>query len=193
MLAVRIWHGPALALVMVAATTSTTPSVCASQPAAASSTNIVQVATDIMNGKTEPGWRGGPVPYSWAGGHGDKPGPSYGSCDGYTGSIHPCPASHTVGTDCSGFSRWVYALAHNRDVLGAGNTDNQLARMHKVDTPVPGDLVFFGYWSRRYQRYYTHHVGVFIGNDKMIDANHTGSNVRQDSINANDRIGYWRY
>lgn len=58
--------------------------------------------------------------YSWGGGHAEDPGPSNGTCRGYHGSIKPCPAQRTRGLDCSGFTRWVYALAHGKDVLGRG-------------------------------------------------------------------------
>ena len=44
------------------------------------------------------------------GGHGAL-GPSTGTCAGYTGSIKPCPATTTVGVDCSGFARGVYQQA----------------------------------------------------------------------------------
>jgi hypothetical protein len=150
---------------------------------------IVQYATDIKNGKAEPGWGGGAVPYSWAGGHGTKPGPTYGVCNS-----SGCSGKNTLGVDCSGFTRWVYSLAYGMDVLGAGNTDSQLARMHKVSSPLPGDLAFYGSWSSTYGRYVTHHVGVYIGNGQMIDAPHTGSYVRQESTSFDGSlIGYWRY
>jgi cell wall-associated NlpC family hydrolase len=141
---------------------------------------VVQYATAIKNGQAELSWSGGAVPYSWGGGHGSTPGPTKGTCAGYTGSIKPCPASSTTGLDCSGFARWVYRLAYGSDVLGGGNTDAQLARMHKVSTPAPGDLVFYGSWSASAQRYTTHHVGVYIGNGQMIDALKTGTNVEID-------------
>ena len=156
---------------------------------------IVQYATDIMAGKAEQNWGGGAVPYSWGGGHATSPGPSKGTCSGYTGP-NPgpnCIAKSTIGVDCSGFSRWVYSLAYRQDVLGGGNTDSELSRLHKVSTPAPGDLVFYGYWSSTYQRYFTHHVGIYIGNGKMIDALKTGTKVEQDNVSImTDLVGYWR-
>jgi len=41
----------------------------------------------------------------------------------------------------------------------------------------PGDLVFYGDSGPS-----SHHVGLYVGNDMMIDAPHTGSYVRYDNI-----------
>ncbi|WP_080503753.1 C40 family peptidase [Renibacterium salmoninarum] len=139
-----------------------------------------------MQGKALSGWGGGAIPYSWGGGRGSKPGPSLGTCSGYTGSIKPCPADSTKGLDCSGFSRWIYSLAGGSDLLGAGNTDNQLAKMKKTSSPKPGDLAFFGKLSD------THHVGIYLGNDKMANAPYTGVNVRIGTVSSHsDLVGYY--
>ena len=47
------------------------------------------------------------IPYSWGGGN--AKGPSTGTCAGYRGSIQPCPATRTVGFDCSGLMLYAYA------------------------------------------------------------------------------------
>jgi hypothetical protein len=161
-------------------------------PPSTPGSKIVQVATDIKNGKAEPGWGGGSVPYSWGGGHGTNAGPSKGTCVGYSGP-NPgpnCIAKSTVGVDCSGFSRWVYRIAYGADVLGSVNTNGQIARLKKVTgSPAPGDLAFYGTGPSN-----THHVGVYIGGGQMIDALKTGTYVRVDSVNVMaDLIGYWRY
>lgn len=151
---------------------------------------VVAYARAIENHSAEPGWSGGALPYSWGGGHGSKPGPSLGTCSGYTGSIHPCPASSTVGVDCSGFARWVYDLAYGSDVLRSGNTDSELARMHRVSASAaqPGDLVFFGTLSD------THHVGIYIGNNQMINAYATGTYIQTNTVSGQgDLVGYYAY
>lgn len=167
---------------------------CATPPPSANGSRIVQFAMAIMNGHSEPGWRGGSVPYSWGGGHQTSPGPTVGLCgknSGYTGPA-PCRANVTVGVDCSGFARWVYMLAFGQDVLGDGNTNSELARMVKVASPQPGDLAFFG--TRGASGYSTHHVGIFIGNGQMIDALKTGTDVEIDRVGAlPDLVGYWHY
>lgn len=55
-----------------------------------------------------------------------KSGPTAaGTCDGYTGSIQPCPAETTVGYDCSGLTRWAYFKAFGSDV-NDGATSSQV-------------------------------------------------------------------
>ncbi len=149
--------------------------------------NVVAWSNNILQGDAIPGaanligWGGGRVPYSYAGGHGTNPGPSLGSCNGYTGSV-TCGGGafgdplHTVGVDCSGFARWVYRLAAGSDVL-PGNTTTELSNPHGVTTssPVPGDLVL---WPN--------HVGVYTGPNQMIAAPHTGTYVSVESISGVD-------
>ncbi|MFI6502123.1 C40 family peptidase [Nonomuraea typhae] len=132
------------------------------------------------------------IVYSWGGGHADDPGPSRGTCLGYKGKINPCPAADTEGLDCSGFTRWVYALAHGADVLGPGNTNDHVRRMYRVSDPRPGDLVYFGKITKK--RIKTHHVGIFLGGGKMMNAPETGSVVRIDEISSKKGFaGYYRY
>jgi len=84
----------------------------------------------------------------------------------------------------------VYDLANGRDVLGAGNTNNQIGEMTKVSSPVAGDLVFFGVSATD-----TDHVGVYIGGGNMINAAETGTQV--DTVPVADGpdslIGYYQY
>ncbi|MEV4175084.1 NlpC/P60 family protein [Nonomuraea sp. NPDC049709] len=132
------------------------------------------------------------IVYSWGGGHSSDPGPSKGTCRGYKGKIRPCPAARTRGLDCSGFARWVYALAHGEDVLGPGNTDDHVRKMRRVSSARPGDLVFFGKVTKRSVR--THHVGIYLGAGKMMNAPETGAVVRIDDIAGKKGFaGFYRY
>ncbi|GIH94561.1 C40 family peptidase [Planobispora siamensis] len=155
---------------------------------------LTAIAHAIRAGHERPGWSGGAIPYSWGGGHARRPGPSLGTCRGYRGSIKPCPATRTRGLDCSGLARWVYHLAYGRDVLGPGNTDDHIRRLTKVPASLarPGDLVFYGTVSRRKVR--THHVGIYIGEGKMINALRTGTKVRIDPLTrVKGFAGFFRY
>jgi peptidoglycan hydrolase-like protein with peptidoglycan-binding domain len=130
------------------------------------------------------------IPYSWGGGHAGTPGPSLGTCVGYTGSIQPCPASHTVGLDCSGLVRWAYWVGAHLDLGNGGNTDAQFRSPHSLhiseSAKVPGDLEFFGTTSD------THHVviysGVINGVPMMIEENRTGTNAHESPLRTG---GLW--
>jgi cell wall-associated NlpC family hydrolase len=155
---------------------------------------ITTIAYAIEAGQHQPGWWGGEIPYSWGGGHSEDPGPSLGTCQGYRGAIKPCPATRTLGLDCSGFARWVYHLAYGRDVLGPGNTDDHVKRLKRIPAAAakPGDLVFYGKVGKR--KVSTHHVGVYVGRGRMINALRTGTEVRIDRVTAlDDLAGYFRY
>ena len=157
-------------------------------PSQALLTKIVNDAKAIENGSAEPGWGGGKIPYVWGGGHHPSPGPSTGTCAGDPGSLS-CTDPDAVGLDCSGFSRWVYDLAYGRDVLGSGNTNNQVSEMTRVSSPVPGDLVFFGTDPTN-----THHVGVYIGNGQMINAFETGTVIQTNNVSDGGQlVGYYQY
>jgi cell wall-associated NlpC family hydrolase len=54
----------------------------------------------------------------------------------------------------------------------------------------PGDLVFFAYNTSDAST--IHHVGIYVGNGTMIDAPHTGADVRYDSAFRSDYIGATR-
>ncbi|WP_243105936.1 NlpC/P60 family protein [Clostridium fermenticellae] len=74
------------------------------------------------------------------------------------------------GFDCSGFVQYVYAhfgvsiprLSQNQQNYGTDITDRSLLK--------PGDLVFFGRPA--------YHVGMYIGDNKFIEAPHTGDVVK---------------
>lgn len=184
----------ALAPAAVAATASASPAstsrIATVQPAATAAvlTKVVNYATAIEHGTAETGWKGGYVQYVWGGGHKAFPGPSTGTCVGDPDSLS-CTDPSAVGTDCSGFARWVYDLAYGSDVLGSGPTGSEIARMHKMSTAQAGDLVFF-----RTDTTHTHHVGVYLGGGKMINSYKTGTNVQTNAVSdVSGLLGYYQY
>jgi cell wall-associated NlpC family hydrolase len=92
------------------------------------------------------------------------------------------PAS---GFDCSGLTRFVYAqLGINLPHYAA----YQFADFAKLDPSVlqPGDLVFF---EPKFDG--PGHVALYMGNDQMIEAPHTGALVRISSFSgAAARLGF---
>jgi cell wall-associated NlpC family hydrolase len=90
-----------------------------------------------------------------------------------------------TGFDCSGLTRFVYAqLGVNLPHYAA----SQFAAFSKLDPAQlqPGDLVFF---EPKFDG--PGHVAIYIGNDQMIEAPHTGALVRVSSFSgAAARMGF---
>ena len=57
----------------------------------------------------------------------------------------------------------------------------------KTSTPEIGDLVFFGDVSN------IHHIGIYIGNNQMIDAPNSNDVVKIQSYNWSDFAGFGKY
>lgn len=136
------------------------------------------------------------VPYVWGGGHslrGEGPGPSLGTCDGYTGSIQPCPANTTAGVDCSGLVRAAFWFGAGIDLAHGGDTNQQTLDQHL--TPIaesqrqPGDVEYFGTDAHT-----TTHVVLYAGTDPgtgadmMYEAKETGTDVHYVGLRTG---GYW--
>jgi cell wall-associated NlpC family hydrolase len=85
-------------------------------------------------------------------------------------------ASPASGFDCSGLAQYAYGQS------GVG-LPRVAADQFKVGQPVdraslqPGDLVFF-----QDSTGYIHHVGMYLGDDKFIQAPHTGDVVKISSL-----------
>lgn len=88
--------------------------------------------------------------------------------------------------DCSGLTQAAYASAGISIPRVAA--DQWYAGPHVPKNELePGDLVFFAYDINDPTT--IHHVGIYVGNDAMIDAPFTGSVIRFDSIDESDYIG----
>jgi cell wall-associated NlpC family hydrolase len=84
-------------------------------------------------------------------------------------------ASGAATFDCSGLTMRAWAaagvaLGHN--AAGQYGSTRHVSR----DALQPGDLVFFGR--------YIHHVGIYIGGDKFIEAPYTGATIRISDLSA---------
>ena len=119
-------------------------------------------------------------PYSWGGG--DHRGPTFGMVnpEGNKAGLT------TKGFDCSGLA--LYAWAKEGFTL-----DHYTGFQWFEGRPVPrdqlrpGDLVFFA--TNPHDPATIHHVGLYAGNGMMIDAPHTGANVRYDAVFTAQYIG----
>ncbi len=82
-----------------------------------------------------------------------------------------------VGFDCSGLVQAAYKVAGITLPRVAQDQYDATAKLEPSDPLEPGDLVFFGGSPSDVT-----HVGIYIGNGQMVDAPHTGADVRVESI-----------
>ncbi len=90
----------------------------------------------------------------------------------YLGVPYVWGGASPSGFDCSGLVMYVYAQ------LGISLPHYTVAQWNAsapISSPAPGDLVFFNGLG---------HVGIYIGGGRFVDAPHTGSVVRIDSIGS---------
>jgi cell wall-associated NlpC family hydrolase len=82
-----------------------------------------------------------------------------------------------VAFDCSGLAQAAYKAAlPSLDLPRVAQAQYDFGRkLSKAEVMIPGDLVFFGSSSTSIE-----HVGIYIGSGTMIDAPHSGANVRVD-------------
>jgi hypothetical protein len=91
--------------------------------------------------------------------------------------------------DCSGLTQAAY---HSVGIeLPRVANDQWNAGPHPSrDQLLPGDLVFFA--TDLHDPRTIHHVGIYVGGGYMIDAPHTGAEIRFDPIDESDYIGATR-
>jgi cell wall-associated NlpC family hydrolase len=103
------------------------------------------------------------TPYSWGGG--GPNGPTYGVAQG----------ANTKGFDCSGLTLYAYAQVGVSLPHYTGSQWNSGVHVTRAQLR-PGDLVFF--YSD------LHHMGMYIGNGKMVHAPQTGDVVKISPLSS---------
>ena len=81
-----------------------------------------------------------------------------------------------VGFDCSGLVQAAYKAAGITLPRVAQDQYDATAKLGPGDPLQPGDLIFFGGGPTDVT-----HVGIYIGNGQMVDAPHTGADVRVEA------------
>jgi peptidoglycan DL-endopeptidase CwlO len=87
------------------------------------------------------------------------------------------------GFDCSGLMLYAWR-ASGRNLPHSSRIQFASTVRVPLDQRKPGDLLFYGRPI--------HHVGMYIGNDKMVEAPHRGARVRVKSIFRRDLVGVGR-
>ncbi|MBW1605136.1 C40 family peptidase [Lactobacillus sp. Sy-1] len=88
--------------------------------------------------------------------------------------------------DCSGFTQYVYRAGNKNIARTAQAQYNTTKKVSKANRQ-KGDLVYFGYSKRSIS-----HVGIYIGNGKMINAQNRGVIVENVSSPWWHSVGYSR-
>lgn len=99
----------------------------------------------------------------------------------YKGTPYVWGGESPKGFDCSGFAQYIYGkvgINIPRTTYTQWTAKN--GRAVAKSALVPGDLVFFK--GSDSKGGLPGHVGIYIGNGKMIDAPHTGADVRVENV-----------
>ena len=93
------------------------------------------------------------------------------------GDRYSAGASGPSAFDCSGLTRYVYKVAAGKELPHQSRA--QVAKVKRISraNAKPGDLVFFF-------RGGAHHVGIYIGHGRMVDAAGYGKGVRISPISG---------
>lgn len=89
------------------------------------------------------------------------------------------------GMDCSGLTQWAYGQAGVKIPRVAADQQSQAPQSVPTNQTQPGDLLFVGKPA--------HHVVMAIGGGKIIEAPHTGANVRIRALNPSEFTSAGRY
>lgn len=120
--------------------------------------------------------------YTWGGGHGAQPGPTYGQVDPTDpDSVHD---PERFGFDCSGLVRHAYARAAGSDILnGVASQQYYTHRATQRFTAaqglaplLPGDLLAWG------TRDNVHHIALYLGAGKMVEAKESGTRIMVSDV-----------
>lgn len=87
------------------------------------------------------------------------------------------------GLDCSGFVRYVFKEAWNKDLPRTAEEISRVGEKVETNELQPGDLVFYNTLRHAFS-----HVGIYLGDNKFIHAPSSGGQVRIESMD----VGYWK-
>ncbi|MGW7063543.1 C40 family peptidase [Streptomyces sp. NPDC054904] len=119
------------------------------------------------------------LPYSWGGG--GPSGPTTGICCSPNGQ----DGRTVTGFDCSGLTQFAYAKAGinlPRTADKQAGVGRRIPASAGYKALLPGDLIFYGYSPTADST--IHHVGIYLGDGKMINAPRPGKPVRIDPVTA---------
>jgi cell wall-associated NlpC family hydrolase len=149
-------------------------SILASAPNFAGATDTTAAAGSFAAREIETARKYLGIPYAWAGG--DYLGPTRGQCS-VGAAANDCVK---VGFDCSGLVLYAVYVASHGAIRLSHSADEQTR--HGTPVPIaqlrPGDLIGFTDPGSSV----AHHVGIYLGNDQLLNAPESNEMVRIDSL-----------
>ncbi|MCX5016102.1 NlpC/P60 family protein [Streptomyces sp. NBC_00555] len=120
--------------------------------------------------------------YTWGGGHGPRPGPTYGQVDPTDPASEHDP--ERLGFDCSGLVRYAYAEAAGSDILdGVASAQfythraaGRFTAAQGLGPLLPGDLLVWG------TSQHVHHIAIYLGAGKMAEARQSGTKLMVSDV-----------
>lgn len=120
--------------------------------------------------------------YTWGGGHGPRPGPTYGQVDPTDPASEHDP--ERLGFDCSGLVRHAYAEAAGSDILnGVASAQfythraaGRFTAAQGLGPLLPGDLLVWGTSQD------LHHIAIYLGAGKMAEARQSGTKLMVSDV-----------
>ncbi|WP_405787525.1 C40 family peptidase [Streptomyces sp. NBC_00029] len=173
----------AVTLLAVWGGTCATEAAAAPAPKAAGSCDVLAPgASAVAEGAVRAACEQIGVWYTWGGGHGPQPGPTYGQVDPSDPDSAHDP--ERLGFDCSGLVRYAYARAAGGDPL-PGNAYHQFHAPQVTQrftagqgtAPLlPGDLLAWGSGGS------VHHIAIYLGAGKMVEARESGTRITVSDV-----------
>ena len=93
------------------------------------------------------------------------------------GDRYSAGSSGPSAFDCSGFTRYVYRVAAGKELPHYSRAQYTKVKKIPLKQALPGDLVFF-------LRNGAHHVGIYLGHGRMVDAAGYGKGVKISPISG---------
>jgi cell wall-associated NlpC family hydrolase len=118
------------------------------------------------------------VPYAWGGGN--IYGPTQGIHDGGVADAHG--DYNKVGFDCSGLMVYAFA-AVGKHLPHYSGYQATAGRRVPLSQKAPGDMLFWASGG------HIHHVALYIGNERMVEAPYSGSHVRVAQVRYGGIVG----
>ncbi|GAB3963082.1 NlpC/P60 family protein [Streptomyces sparsus] len=124
--------------------------------------------------------------YTWGGGHGPEPGPTYGQVDPTDPASEHDP--ERMGFDCSGLVRHAYARATGTDILNGvasaqyytHRAERRFSASDGLAPLLPGDLLVWGTSQE------LHHIALYLGAGRMVEARQSGTRLMAADVRLTD-------